>query len=132
MKINPYLTFDGQAEEAMTFYQSVLGGTLQLMKYGEMPDKSMVPEGMEDRCAHAGLQTDNFWLQASDSMGEPFDGYKGFTIQIDLDDVDRGRALFDALGAGGTVIMPYDKQFWASGFGLVNDRFGVPWMVHVT
>ncbi|WGW05683.1 VOC family protein [Tropicibacter oceani] len=132
MRLNPYLTFDGNCEAAMRFYHGLLGGDLQIMKYNEMPDTSMVPDGMQDRVAHAGIKTDGFWLQGSDNIGQmPFDGYKGFTIQIDLGDIDKGKALFDRLSDGGSVIMPYGEQFWARGFGMATDKFGVPWMIHV-
>jgi len=63
--------------------------------------------------------------------GMPFEGYKGFTLSVQGDDVDAGRATFDALAEGGKVTMPYAPTFWAAGFGMLVDKFGVPWMVNV-
>lgn len=132
MTINPYLTFDGNCAEAMAFYQGILGGDLQVMKYGDMPDNSMVPDGMGDRIAHAGLDLGGVRLQASDSMGHmPFNGHCGFNLQLEPTSVDEGKALFDKLAEGGKVTMEYQETFWAKGFGLLNDKFGVPWMVNV-
>lgn len=136
MQLNIYLTFDGTAAEAMTFYQSVLGGTLNIMRYSEMPDPSEVPEGAGDRVANAQLDLPNMALMASDTMGDdnmgkPFTGHGGFDINIMLDDLDKGRALFDALSEGGSIGMPFGPTFWAKGFGTCTDRFGVPWMVNV-
>ncbi|WP_425074394.1 VOC family protein [Sagittula sp. S175] len=136
MKLNLYLTFDGTAAEAMTFYQSVLGGDLTILRFGEMPDNSMVPEGAGDRVANAQLTLENLTLMASDTMGDNnmghvFQGHHGFDLQVALDDVDKGRAIFDALSEGGEVLMPYAPTFWAKSFGTFRDRFGVPWMVNV-
>ena len=136
MRMNTYLTFDGNAADAMTFYQSVLGGELTLMRYGDMPDTSMVPDGMGDRVANAQLTLPNMVLMASDTMdgdtmGYPFQGNHGFDLQVAVDDVDDGRALFDALAEGGTVLMAFGEQFWSKGFGTLRDRFGIPWMVDV-
>ena len=136
MKVNIYLTFDGAAAEAMTFYQSVLGGDLSILRFKDMPDTSMVPEGMGDRVANARLALPGIELMASDTMGSDtmghvFRGHSGFDIQLAPDTVEDGQRLFDALSAGGTVLMPYEPTFWAKAFGTFTDRFGVPWMVNV-
>jgi len=62
--------------------------------------------------------------------GMPFEGHKGFSLSVQATSVDDGKKLFDALAQGGQVTMPYGPQFWAVGFGMLNDRFGVPWMVN--
>ncbi len=131
MKLNPYLTFDGQCAEAMAFYQSVLGGDLTMMTFGDMPDTSMVPDGLGDRVAHARLVTAGVALQASDSMGgAPAGRFEGFNLQLEPGDVASGRTLFDRLSEGGTVVMAFEPTFWSAGFGICRDRFGVPWMVN--
>lgn len=136
MRINFYLTFDGTAEAAMTFYQSLLGGELVVMHFDQMPDTSMLRPEDHKRVANAQLKLPNCTLMASDTMGENnmgnvFKGHSGFDIQIAETDVDRGRALFDALAEGGHVGMPYQQTFWAKGFGTCTDRFGVHWQVNV-
>ncbi|WP_206169683.1 VOC family protein [Tropicibacter alexandrii] len=136
MRLNAYLTFDGTAAEAMTFYQSLLGGELTIMRFADMPDTSMVPEGMGDRVANAQLVLENMTLMASDvmggaTMGDVFRGHSGFDLQIALDDVDKGAQLYAALAEGGETQMPWGPQFWAKGFGTLRDRFGVPWMINV-
>jgi PhnB protein len=136
MKLNPYLTFDGTAAEAMTFYQSILGGELTIMTFGDMPDTSGVPEEAKSRVAHARLELGVIALQASDkmgdsNMGQAHNGFSGFDLQIEPDSVASGREIFDKLSEGGEVLMPYEKTFWAEAFGLLKDKFGVPWMVNV-
>ncbi|MEQ5870364.1 VOC family protein [Sagittula sp. NFXS13] len=131
MKVHPYLTFDGTTVEAMTFYQTALGGELTIMMYSDMPPGDDIPEGAGGKVAHARLDLGNIMLQASDRLDGSGAGFKGFDLQIDLSDVEKGRALFDALAEGGDILMPYGDVFWARAFGTLRDKFGVPWMIHV-
>ena len=127
-----YLTFDGRCAEAMQFYQRTLGGELVLHRMGDSPMAGDVPKEQHDRVMHANLGVDGGLLMASDTMvGMPYEGMKGVSISLHYADVEHGRRIFDALAAGGQVTMPYDKTFWASGFGMCTDRFGTPWMVNV-
>jgi PhnB protein len=131
--LNAYLTFDGNCAEAMRFYESVLGGKLELMTMGQSPMADQVPPGGGDRIMHAKLETgDGSILMASDSMpGQPYKGMHGFGLSLSYRSVAEGQRIFDALAAGGNVGMPFGKTFWAEGFGMVVDRFGTPWMVNV-
>lgn len=132
MRLHPFLSFSGNAEAAMRFYQSVLGGEIEIMRYGDMPDASDLPPGVADKAAHVQLDTGGVLLQGSDMvLGKPAAPYGGFEIQITLDDPEEGRALFDKLAGCGAVDTPYEPTFWAKGFGICRDRFGVPWMVNV-
>src|SRR5690606_18867366 len=125
--LNPYLTFDGTAREAMTFYRSVFGGELKLNTFGELgaPDS---PDA--DRIMHAHLTTDDgFTIMASDVPGEmPYEAPRGISVSLSGDD-ERLRSYWDALSEGGTVTMPFEKQVWGDEYGMCVDRFGVPWMV---
>lgn len=129
----PYLSFDGNCADAMRFYQSVLGGELQLMPMGESPIAADLPPGAGSRIMHASISLDGGVLMASDSMpGMPFEAMKGVAVTLAYKDVEKGRSVFNALvDDGGQVTMPYDKTFWASGFGMLVDRFGTSWMVNV-
>jgi PhnB protein len=130
MQLNPYLTFDGQAREAAEMYAKSLGGTVEnLMRFGDMPDSSMVPPGMEDRLAHARVVFPGGTIMLSDGMVE-HRGFHGHSLQLDFDSVDEARAVYDALMEGGTAIMPFGKTFWAEAYALFLDRFGVSWMVN--
>jgi PhnB protein len=133
-QIDPYLTFDGNCAEAMRFYERTLGGKLEgMMTFGESPMGNEMPPGSGDRIMHAALAFDGRLLMASDSMpGQPYQGMHGISLALACKTVDEGKRLFDALAAGGKVTMPFDKTFWADGFGMLVDKFGVPWMVNVS
>jgi len=128
-EINPYLAFDGNCREAMSFYQSCLGGELQVQSFG---DVGMAQgKGTEDRVMHARLTNGEARLMASDTMpGQPYEGMKNFGVALTFPTPDAARDVFDALAEGGQVTMPLGKTFWAEAFGMVTDRFGTPWMVN--
>ena len=136
MKISTYLTFDGQAREAFTFYQQVLGGTLELFSFGQAPDAEQFPVDYHDRIMHTCLTLGEQRLMASDTLpgefcgGAVYEGIKGCSISLHPDSVAEGERLFNVLSEGGQVVMPMDKTFWAERFGLCTDRFGVSWMVN--
>jgi len=133
MQMNAYLTFDGTCEAALTAYAAILGGEIRdLQRFGEMPDTSWVTPDNANRIAHAKLRIGDRDLMVSDTPGHaPFDGHNGFSIQLDIASVAEGRATFEKLADGGSVVMPFETTFWAAGFGMCRDRFGVPWMVNV-
>lgn len=129
MKVISYLNFDGNCRPAMTFYQSVLGGELITMPYGDTPMAGDMPD-MADEIAHACLMGDGWTIMASDCPGGTFEPMKGMNISIHAPNAEQARAYFDGLAEGGMVIMPFEETFWSKGFGLVNDKFGTPWMVN--
>lgn len=131
--VNAYLTFDGNCAEAMRFYERTLGGKLEvMMKNSETPMAAQMPTGSGDRIMHARLVTGGeIVLMASDSMmGQPYKGMKGFSLSLIYPTVAEGQKVFNALGEGGRVTMPFQKTFWAEGFGMLVDRFGTPWMIN--
>jgi PhnB protein len=132
MKIEPYLFFDGNCEEAIEFYKRVLGAETMVMRYKESPEPlpaGMVPPGWDDKVMHANIRVGDAVFMASDGKSEGGPGFKGFSLSISIDDVDKGRQIFDALAAGGQVVMPLGKTFYSPMFGMVTDRYGVLWMV---
>lgn len=128
--IDPYLFFDGNCADAMRFYQSVLGGKLDLMPNSSAPP-GQAPPGNDDRIMHAYLLiAENKALMASDTMaGDPYAGMKNVFVSLAYDDTAEAKGIFDKLADGGSVMMPFEKQFWTEGFGMLHDRFGTPWMV---
>ncbi|KLN53883.1 VOC family protein [Variovorax paradoxus] len=127
-----YLTFNGNAAEALAFYAKALGGKVIFsMSFGESPMGAETPAAYKDKIMHATLEARGHQLMASDiPPGMPFEGHKGFSLSVQGNSVDEGKKLFDGLAAGGEVTMPYGPQFWAAGFGMLKDKFGVPWMVN--
>lgn len=129
----PYLTLDGTTKEAFTFYAEVLGGKLEFLQtFGESPIKDEIPEEFRDRVMHATLILPDGKLMASDAgPWAPFEGeMRSCSLSLQLKHADEARKVFDALAVGGTVSMPFEKTFWAEGFGMLKDRFGVTWMVN--
>jgi len=129
MKINPYLNFAGNCKEAFEFYQSILGGELNMMTHGQSPMADQFPD-WRDKINHVCLSTGEFALMGSDSPPQYFQQPQGFFVSLIHDDAAEGRRIFDALAEGGTIRMPFEKTFWAEGFGILVDKFGTPWMIN--
>jgi len=126
-----YLSFDGNAAEAMAFYAKCLDGTVMSMTFAESPMGKDMPDSHKNKIMHAKLEARGETLMASDMPpGMPHKGYSGFTLSVQGKNVEEGKKLFDALSAGGKVTMPFAETFWAKGFGMLEDKFGVPWMVN--
>jgi PhnB protein len=131
MQLNPYLIFNGDCEEAFKFYEQALGGkTEALMKFAGSPAAEHVPPEFGDKVLHAAMKIDDQYIMASDAPPGQYSKPQGVSVSIGLKDRDKGERIFNALAEGGTVQMPFEKTFWASGFGMCVDRFGIPWMVN--
>ncbi len=128
MAFHPYLYFGGNCREAMTRYQEVFGGVLQIMTGDEAPPGE-VPEDKMDLVMHAFLDVDGEPLMASDSYDDVFEGMKNLYVHYSTPDVARARQVFEALSEGGEVQMPGGEVFWSPFFGVLVDRFGTPWQV---
>jgi PhnB protein len=129
-RLNPYISFSDNAAEALAFYQSVLGGELNLSRFGDFGG----PAEIADQVMHGQLETPaGFTLMASDTPpGMERSEIGGITISLSGDDVEDLRGWFDGLAAGGTVLMPLEKQMWGDVFGQLTDRFGVSWLVNIS
>ena len=131
MQINPYLLFNGQCAAAMKFYEKCLDGKItMIMTYGETPAASHVPPEMAKQVIHATLTAGGFRLQASDCPPDQYKQPQGFSVTLQISDLAKAEATFQALAEGGKVTMPFGKTFWAKGFGMTEDKFGIPWMVN--
>jgi PhnB protein len=129
-RLNPYVSFDGNARQAMEFYKGVFGGDLTMNTFGEFgaPDS---PD--TDKIMHGQLETPaGFTLMGADTPSG-MQRNPGDTISISLSgtDADELRGYWEKLSAGGTVTMPLEKQMWGDEFGMCVDPFGVPWMVDI-
>src|SRR5512143_1046887 len=124
-----YLSFDGDTAQALAFYARCLGGRVTFSQtFGESPMADQVPPGARGRITHATLEARGHKLMASDTPpAMPFHGHHGFALSVQTADVAEGERLFQALADGGSVTMPYAPTFWSKGFGMLVDRFGVPW-----
>lgn len=129
MSFHPYLYFGGTCREAFTRYHEIFGGELTVLTGSDAPPDSGIPEGKGDLVMHAALAIDGELLMASDSYDDDFAPVHGMYVHYSTTDVDRARAVFEALADGGTVEMPGEEVFWAPFFGVCTDRFGTPWQV---
>ena len=133
--VQPYIFFDGKCEEAIEFYKSAIGATVDsLMRFSENPDKAspgqmQLPPGSENKVMHAAFKVGDTQILASDGhcAGKP--SFQGFGLTLSAASDAEAEKLFTAIGKGGQVMMPLGKTFFASSFGMVTDRFGVLWMV---
>jgi PhnB protein len=129
-RLNPYISFENNARQAMEFYREVFGGTLRVNTFGEFGAQDS-PDA--DKVMHSQLETDNgFTLMASDTpAGMQRNPGDTITISLSGDDADTLRGYWEQLSGGGTVTMPLEKQMWGDEFGMCVDRFGIPWMVNI-
>lgn len=137
MSIQAYLFFDGRCAEAMAFYKEVLGAEeVMSLTFADSPDPhppGMVPAGWDDKIMHACLRVGDALLMASDGggCGGAAGGFQGFSLSLSAADEAEAQRIFAAFSEGGEVRMPLGKTFFSPCFGMVADKFGVPWMVNV-
>ena len=136
--VNPYLNFDGNAEEAFEFYRSIFGGEfLGVVRFRHFANDEMrVPEADLDRIAHIALPLGpNNTLMGTDvleSFGHKLSRGNNFAVQLETDSAAEATRVFDGLAEGGTVEMALQSTEWAEKYGSCADRFGVRWMVNYT
>lgn len=141
MDLNTYLFFDGQCEDAFRLYEQVLGGKMTgLMRYADVPSGPAAFKGC-NRVIHVSLRVGDRVLMGSDTPPDGLDpmpsGHRpeahqtpqGFRANVTVDTPAEADRIYQALGEGGTVAMPIGETFFALRFGMVNDRFGTPWMI---
>jgi PhnB protein len=135
MVVQPYLFFDGRCEEALGFYEKMLGAkVLMMMRFKESPvgpEAGMMPPNAEEKIMHARFQVGESVVMASDGRNTGTAVFKGFSLSITTADEAEAGRIFAALSEGGQIRMPMTKTFFSPCFGMVADRFGVGWMVIV-
>lgn len=131
LKLQPAFQFDGNCAEAMSFYATVFGGSVEVaMTWGNSSMSASIPQGYEDKIMHTSMRFGDALIMGSDALPGRYSSGSAVTISVALYAVDEGKRIFDALASGGVVIMPFQEMFWAKGFGQVTDKFGIPWMVN--
>ncbi len=135
MEIQPYLMYDGRAEEAAEFYQQAIGAK-QIMKlrFKDNPEpmpEGRLPPGAENKIMHMRLEIGSTALLMSDGHCTGKTNFSGFSLSLTVADDAAAVRAFNALSQGGQVMMPLGKTFFSSSFGMLTDKFGVGWMVYV-
>jgi PhnB protein len=130
MKLEAYLFFPGNTEEAMHFYQGVFGGDLTITRRGDVDPTAT--EGEKGLVINAALDSSAFTLRASDRADATSDVQTRIELTINGSEEDNLREIFDALSDGGTVKAQLEKMFWGDIFGALIDRFGIGWQVNIS
>jgi len=131
MQLNPYLFFNGQCEAAFKFYAELLGGRIvAMMTHAGTPAENQVPPEWRGKIIHARMVIGDQVLMGSDAPPGHFQQPQGFSVSLIVDRPEDAERIFPTLAENGTVRMPLQKTFWAIRFGMLVDRFGIPWMVN--
>jgi PhnB protein len=131
MQVNTHLSFNGQCAEAFRLYENVLGAQIQMaMTYGESPMAEMVPPDWRDKVMHTTLTLGSDTIMGADAPPGRYQQPQGFSVALNIDDPQEAERAFRTLAEGGKELMPLQETFWAVRFGMLVDRFGIPWMIN--
>jgi PhnB protein len=132
MNVQPYLFFDGRAEEAIEFYKKAIGAQVEMMmRWKDSPEKGGCTPQNENKVMHASVKVGDVVVMASDGRCEGKPDFKGFALALTAKTEAEADKLFDVLSAGGQVQMPLARTFFSPKFGMCADKFGVGWMIMV-
>ena len=128
---NTYLNFNGRCAEAFRFYERCFGGKIQFLQtFGESPMKDQVGPDWQDKIMHVTLAVGDNVVMGSDAPPAYYGAPRGMYVSLRIADAAEGERVFNALAKDGQINMPFQKTFWSAGFGMVVDRFAIPWMVN--
>jgi PhnB protein len=131
MKLFTHLSFDGECAEAFRFYEEVLRGKIEtLMTFGDSPMAGQVGPEWQSRVLHAHLAVDGGALMGGDAPPGSYTRPAGFCVNVQVDSVEEAERIFNALAEGGQITVPLQESFWAQRFGMLVDRYGVPWIIN--
>ncbi|MCM3698969.1 VOC family protein [Paenibacillus macerans] len=133
MRLTPYLVMNGNAKEAISFYEKALEAkVISVQSFGDMPENPEfpVPEEAKDRITHALLKAGETDLMFSDTFpGQPHQSGNQVTICLTTNDAEQAKRMFDALAEGGRIDMPLQETFFSPAYGSLTDKFGVPFQI---
>jgi PhnB protein len=131
MQVSPYLSFKGDCEAAFKFYEQCLGGQLgAIFRYDGTSLANQVPADWQDKVMHGSVTVGEQVLMGGDVAPESYEDPKGFTLSIQIKSAADAERIFHELANGGRVVLPLEKTFWAERFGMLVDRFGIPWQIN--
>jgi PhnB protein len=129
--MNPYLSFKGDCEAAFRFYEQSLGAQVgAIFRYGGTPLAGQVPADWSDKVMHASLTLGGQALMGGDVAPDRYEQPKGFSLSLQIESTADAERIFRELAKDGRVVMPLEKTFWAARFGMIVDRFGIPWLIN--
>jgi PhnB protein len=131
MQMTAYLRFKGNCEAAFKFYEQNLGAQPgAIFRYAGSPMAGQVPPDWSDKVMHGSLTIGGQAIMAADVAPEQYEEPKGFSLSLQMKSVQDAERIFRELATEGRVVMPLEKTFWADRFGMVVDRFGIPWLIN--
>lgn len=131
MDLNTYLYFDGTCQDAFRLYEKVLGGRIVMMlRYADAPAAQPVSSGTENRIMHARLLAGGRFLMGSDTPSGKYRTPQGFSVAVNVGTPEEAERVFAGLAEGGSVHTPLMETFFAHKFGMLQDRFGIAWLVN--
>ncbi|MFM0321344.1 VOC family protein [Caballeronia glebae] len=133
MQLDTYIFYHGDCAAALELYQAAFGAQIAtLLRFRDAPDGGNAPPDWADKIMHGVFFVGDRAIMVSDGQhGQPHKSYSGFTMSITADDAQSGERAFNLLAEGGSVLTPWQSTFWTQGFGMLTDRFGVPWLINV-
>lgn len=131
MRVTVYLSFNGDCEAAFKLYEQSLGGELgPIFRYGGSPLAATVPPEWSDKVMHGSITIGGQVLMGADVVPDQYEPPKGISLSLHSKSTDEADRVFEELAKDGRVLLPLEKTFWAERFGMVVDRFGIPWMIN--
>jgi PhnB protein len=131
MEMSPYLSFKGDCEAAFQFYEQCLGAQPgAIFRFAGSPLADQVPAGWADKVMHGSVTLANQVLMGSDVAPDQYEAPKGISLSLQISSTAEAERIFHELAKGGRVVMPLAKTFWAARFGMLVDRFGIPWLIN--
>jgi PhnB protein len=131
MQMTPYLNFKGDCEEAFRHYEQCLGGQIgTVFRYAGSPAADQVPAEWSDKVMHGSLTVGGQILMGADVAPDRYEEPKGFSLSLQIERPAEAERIFHELAADGRIVMPLEKTFWAARFGMLVDRFGIPWLIN--
>jgi len=131
MQMNPYLSFKGECEAAFKFYERCLGGQLgAIFRYAGTPLANQVPADWSDKVMHGSLKVGDQVVMGGDVAPDRYEEPKGFSMSLHIKSMADAERVFHELAKGGRIVMPLERTFWAARFGMLVDRFGIPWLIN--
>lgn len=131
MRLSFHIHFDGHCQEAFELYETLLGGKIgTMLPFSRSPAAINVPKNWQSKIVHANIQISGVEIAGDDVPPEQYEAPKGFYVLLVFENQDETKAAFEGLARQGKILFPLQKTFWSPCYGIVVDRFGVPWKLN--